>query len=210
MADRTCAFARPAPRIPTPASRQRARELLLEAPWPDNAGDVFETFSEEARAGITCAQQEAHDMGHREVFDEHLLLGLCADQSGIAGRLLVEFGLIDQTVRELVRQRLAAGEGFSREGDLPLAPGAKDALRLAYRIGMGEPGTQHVLIVLAGRGAGSREILEALGVDRMRLNAAAKKRAWPLSAAEEAARSQGQGIVKGFSRGLLEDLDFGD
>ena len=95
------------------------------------------------------------------------------------------------------------------EGQLPFSPTAKDALRSAYRFGMGEPGTEHVLIVLtafAARVAPS-EILRALGADPNRIRLKNKKRASPWSVPEPRSRGQLRVTIR---EGLLDELDFGD
>ena len=40
---------------------------------------VFETFTEQAREAIECAQNETRDMGHGAVQVERLLLGLASE-----------------------------------------------------------------------------------------------------------------------------------
>ena len=142
---------------------------------------VFEAFTEQAREAIVRARREARDMGHGAVQVEHLLLGLFSDEDDIVDRVWADFGLTIQPVREMVRERLAVGPGSRPEGQLPLSPTAKDALRSAHRFGMGEPGTEHMLIVLTARGeGGASEILRALGADpNIRFDT--KKRAWPSS-----------------------------
>jgi hypothetical protein len=109
-----------------------------------------------------------------------------------------------EPVRELVRERLAVGPGSCPEGQLPFSPTAKDALRSAYRFGMGEPGTEHLLVVLTRGGeGGASEILRALGADPNRIRFETKKRAWPSSA-------PGPRVELRVHKGILEELDFGD
>jgi ATP-dependent Clp protease ATP-binding subunit ClpC len=165
---------------------------------------VFEAFSEQAREAIACAQDEAREMGHGAVQVEHLLIGLFVTEDDILTRLWADFGLAVQPVREMVRERLGVGPGSRPEGQLPFSPTAKDALRSAYRFGMGEPGTEHLLVVLTRRGeGGASEILRALGVDPNRIRFETKKRAWPSSV-------PGPRLEVRVHEGLLEELDFGD
>lgn len=168
---------------------------------------MFEAFTEQAREAIVRARREARDMGHGAVQVEHLLLGLFSDEDQkIVDRVWADFGLTAQPVREMVRERLGVGPGSRPEGELPFSPTAKDALRSAHRFGMGEPGTEHMLIVLTARGeGGASEILRALGADPNRIRFETKKRAWPSSVPGP------QGQVRGTIReGLLDELDFGD
>jgi ATP-dependent Clp protease ATP-binding subunit ClpC len=127
---------------------------------------MFETFTAHAREAIDCAQREAREMGYETVEVEHLLLGLFGCQDQIVSRVWTDFGLMIQPVRETIQQRLGVGHGPGLEGPRPFSGSAKDSLRSAYRFGMGEPGPEHVLIVLMRRGeGGASEVLVALGVD---------------------------------------------
>lgn len=128
------------------------------------------------------AQEEAREQGHVTVQVEHLLVGLFSDRDGIAGRVLADFGLTVGPVRDLVRARLGVGSGSPPEGMARFSPEAKNALRSAHRIGMGEPGTEHMLLVIVRRGEGGAcEILRALGADPHGMRFEIKKRAWPSS-----------------------------
>jgi hypothetical protein len=82
--------------------------------------------------------------------------------------------------RELVRERLGVGPGSAPEGRLPFSPTAKDAFRSAHRFGMGELGTEHMLIVLTACGEGGvSEILRGLGANPNRIRFETKKRLGP-------------------------------
>jgi ATP-dependent Clp protease ATP-binding subunit ClpA len=65
---------------------------------------MFERFSTEARRVVVLAQEEADELGHDYVGTEHLLLGLVADETGAAGRVLAELGVIRDQLREDVRE----------------------------------------------------------------------------------------------------------
>jgi ATP-dependent Clp protease ATP-binding subunit ClpC len=167
---------------------------------------LFERFTEAAREAIIRAQDEAREMGHGSVRVEHLLVGLFSDNDGIAGRGLANFGLTIAPVRDLVRQRLGVGSTSAPGSQLPFAPEAKGALRSAHLVGLGEPGTEHMLVVIVGRGEGGAcEILRALGADPHRIRFETKKRAWPSSVG---AGSRGQ--LRVTSRPWPGELDFGD
>ena len=153
------------------------------------------------------AQREARDMGHAAV-QEHLLLGLFSDQHDIVDRVWADFGLTIQPVREMVRERLGVGPGSRAEGQLPFSPAAKDALKSAHRFGLGEPGPEHMLIVLTARGeGGASEILRALGADPNRIRFETKKSASPSSVPGPGSREQLRVTIR---EGLLDELDFGD
>jgi ATP-dependent Clp protease ATP-binding subunit ClpC len=173
----------------------------------DTSG-VFDRFTVGARQAIVRAQDEAREMGHGTVQVEHLFLGLVSDHDGIAGRVLADFGVTIEPVRELVLQRLGVGSGSPVEGEVLFSPEAKDALRSANRFGLGEPGTEHMLIVIVGRGEGGTcEILRVLGADPHRIRFDTKKRAWP--GAGPGARPTVR-LVGSVPLESLGELDFGD
>ena len=121
---------------------------------------MFEAFTDDAREAIGCAQREARDMGYGTVQVEHLLLGLFWCEDDVVSGVWADFGLAIGPVRDMVRQRLPVDPAPRSAVRLPFSPAAKDALRSAYRFGMGEPGPEQVLIVLMRRGEnGASEIL---------------------------------------------------
>ncbi|MFZ0973658.1 MAG: Clp protease N-terminal domain-containing protein [Solirubrobacteraceae bacterium] len=157
------------------------------------------------------AQDEARGRGHGTVEVEHLLLGLFSDQDGIAGRVFADFGLAVEPVRALVRERLGVGSDSLAEGRMAFSPEAKDALRSANRFGMGEPGTEHMLLVIVRRGEGGAcDILRVLGADPQRIRFETKKQAWPSSVPEPGARTGELRLVRSVSVESLGELDFGD
>lgn len=171
---------------------------------------LFEMFTEQAREAIVRAQDEARELGHRTVRIEHLLLGLFSDQDGIPGRVFADFGLTIEHLRDLVRERLGVGVGSPAHGKVPFSPEAEDALRSANRVGMGEPGTEHMLIVIVRRGEGGAcEILRALGADPHRIRFETKTRAWPSSFPEPGTRPTVR-LVRSVPAESLGELDFGD
>lgn len=165
---------------------------------------VLDGFTEEARSAITRAQHEALGMGHPEVQVEHLLLGLFSHQQDVAAQLLADSGLTIEPVRDLVRTRLGTRPGSVPEEHPRFSRLSKDVLTSAYRFGMGEADTAHILIVIVAKGEGARDILRSLGVDPDRLRFEAKMRAFPHDA-----RSTGPQL-KATVRPMLPELDFGD
>ncbi len=145
-------------------------------------------------------------MGHQTVHVEHLLLGLASDPDGIAGRVFADSGLTIEPIRDLIRAQLGVGSDSHAERTVPFSPDAKDALRSAYRFGLGKPGTEHMLIVILGRGEGGAcEILRVLGADPDRIRFETKQRAWPVTAPGARPTVRLVGSVPS-----LRELDFGD
>ncbi|HEY1775441.1 MAG TPA: Clp protease N-terminal domain-containing protein [Solirubrobacteraceae bacterium] len=165
---------------------------------------MFEAFTAQARHALAGAQREAREMGHGAVEVEHLLVGLFACEDEIVSRVWADFGLTSQPVREAVRRRLGVDPGTAGEGRISFSPAAKDALRSAYRFGMGEPGPEHVMIVLLRRGeGGASEVLRELGADPNQVRFETKERAFPREGPGSSLGSRGH-------TGLLKELDFED
>jgi ATP-dependent Clp protease ATP-binding subunit ClpA len=69
---------------------------------------MFERFTDEARAAIVAAQDEAGSLRHGWIGTEHVLLGTLSTDGG--GRLLGEFGVDAPGVREDVLRIIGPGE----------------------------------------------------------------------------------------------------
>jgi hypothetical protein len=93
---------------------------------------------------------------------------------------------------------------FPRRCSLGPRQRPNDALRCAYRFGPGEPGREHTLIAILGRGeGGASELVRALGVDPNSIRFETKNRAWPSSVAA------GSNELRGTSRKIVDEPDFG-
>ena len=68
---------------------------------------MFERFTAGARTVVEQAQAEARSLGHGYVGTEHLLLGLLADNHGIAARALAQAGVTAEGFRSDVAGRVA-------------------------------------------------------------------------------------------------------
>jgi ATP-dependent Clp protease ATP-binding subunit ClpA len=137
---------------------------------------MFERFTKDARAVVVLAQEEAIALEADRIGNEHLLLGLAAEQ-GTAARVLDPLGLGHADVRaelertnkrldadalasigidlEEVRRRVEESFGPGalsghRAGRRPFSPGAKKALQLSLReaIALGDRhiGSEHILL----------------------------------------------------------------
>ena len=139
----------------------------IAAATPD---PTFERFTDRARHVIAASQQAAAALGARRVGADHLLLGLFAEPTGIAGRALAAMGVTKDSVHAMVTSRQAPGrdDGHDRAGkaasDLPAddtdtataAPNfsddgkraVRDALAEALQFGHNYIGTEHLLLGL--------------------------------------------------------------
>jgi ATP-dependent Clp protease ATP-binding subunit ClpC len=82
----------------------------------------FERFSEGARRILTRAQEEAKRLGHGHIDTEHILLGILADESGVAAKVLVNLGTSLNKVQAAVEFVVGKG-GRQTPGEVNLAPG---------------------------------------------------------------------------------------
>lgn len=61
-------------------------------------------FTTRAQRTLRLADHEAAKLGHAYIGAEHLLLGLLAEESGIAAAILRHAGITTEQVHELLRQ----------------------------------------------------------------------------------------------------------
>jgi ATP-dependent Clp protease ATP-binding subunit ClpA len=134
---------------------------------------TFERFTDRARHVVAVSVQVARSSGADGVASEHLLLGLFAEPTGIAGRVLATMDLTEDKVRAALSSRPVlkeegggpdqagtatsarspggedsgpddAGPSFTDEGKRVL----RDALAVALEFGHNYIGTEHLLLGL--------------------------------------------------------------
>jgi hypothetical protein len=129
---------------------------------------MFERFTDRARRSIVLAQEEARRLQHNYIGTEHVLLGLLAEETGVAAKAAKGFGLTLPVGREDVLAIIGRGKGSS-SGHIPFTPRAKKCLELALRealqLGHDYIGTEHVLlgIVREGEGVGAQILIKHAG-----------------------------------------------
>jgi len=69
-------------------------------------GDTQIGMTQQGKASIELAVQEARLLDHHYIGTEHLLLGLLREEAGLASQVLLSSITLDQT-RELIKQLLA-------------------------------------------------------------------------------------------------------
>jgi hypothetical protein len=134
--------------------------------WPYGVTDMV-------RAAMVVAQEEARELGHNYIGNEHLLLGLLAQKDGTAADVLGGLGVTREAM--IARTREVVGAGSPRRWEaLGVTPRLKRALELARaearRLGYRCAGTEHVLLGIArlDEGVGAR-LLRELGAPPARL-----------------------------------------
>src|SRR3989442_411849 len=85
----------------------------LHPPGEQPIGDGQIGMTQQGKASIELAVQEARSLGHHYLGTEHLLLGLLREGEGIAYQVLLKSGVTLDKARELVKQVLAAEQTTS-------------------------------------------------------------------------------------------------
>ena len=130
----------------------------------------FENFTPRARLVLSNANHEAQRFNHSYIGTEHLLLGLCSVNDGIAAAVLDDLGVTLQAVRLEVERVIGHGDGDTVvEGLLPYTPRAKKVFQLAHAeanaLQHNYIGTEHLLLAMLREGEGvAARVLETLGV----------------------------------------------
>jgi ATP-dependent Clp protease ATP-binding subunit ClpC len=129
--------------------------------------DNLDRFTKRARRVLSRAQEEAHRLNHRYIGTEHILLGLVAEDGGVALRVLESLDISADQVRAAVDRTV--GQGSRRVFAQPaLTPRTKRVIELsvdeARRLGHHYIGTEHLLLGLIREGEGvAVDVLRRLG-----------------------------------------------
>jgi ATP-dependent Clp protease ATP-binding subunit ClpC len=129
----------------------------------------FERFSEGARRVLTRAQGEAQRLGHSYIDTEHILLGIAGEESGVAAKVLGNFGISTSKIQAAVEFVIGKGERRSTKGEVDLAPRAKRAIEFAVdearRLNSSYIGVEHLLLGLLRETEGvAFSVLESFGI----------------------------------------------
>ena len=131
--------------------------------------DGFARFTDQARASLTLAQDEAQRFRHPYIGTEHLILGLLRVDDCVATRVLRNLGAEPSKVRTAAEFIIGRGDR-PVVGDVGLTPRAKRVIELAIdearRMDHHSIGTEHLLLRLVREGQGlAAGVLESLGVN---------------------------------------------
>jgi ATP-dependent Clp protease ATP-binding subunit ClpA len=134
---------------------------------------MFERFTDQARRVVVLAQEEARTLGHGYIGTEHILLGLIAEQDGLAAQALAALEISMDAAREQIAEIIGEGTG-QPSGHIPFTPRTKKVLELslreAQRLGDSYIGTEHILLGLAREGEGvGAQVLDRLGAGTHRV-----------------------------------------
>ena len=127
----------------------------------------LDRFTKRARRVLTVAGDEARKLNHRFIGTEHILLGLVAEEGGVAMRVLRELNISGEQIRNAVERTV--GRGTRPTFTQPtLTPRTKRVIELAVdearRRGHHYIGTEHLLLGLVREGEGvAVDVLRRLG-----------------------------------------------
>jgi ATP-dependent Clp protease ATP-binding subunit ClpC len=140
---------------------------------------MFEHFTDKAIKAIMLAQEEARSLGQNLVGTEQILLGLIAEGTGIAAKVLKEQGVTLQDARREVEKIIGRSSRFV-SAEIPFTPKAKSVFEHAFeearRLEHNYIAPEHLLLGLLHEGEGvAKKVLDNLGVDRAKLRTATIK-----------------------------------
>ena len=180
-------------------------------------------FTPRAEEALRLSQEAAGELGHGYVGTEHLLLGLIREEEGMAHEVLIEAGLTDDMIVEIIKRSVGAGLPGSNPAQ-GLTPRAKRVVEIAMedsvRGGYNYIGTEHLLagILREGNNMAVR-ILRTAGVDArhlytalmQKLNETPRGQASQAKAAASAAKEDSgkNKTLKEFTRDLTADARAG-
>ncbi|MET9297412.1 Clp protease N-terminal domain-containing protein [Streptomyces sp. NPDC003077] len=152
-------------------TRQAAQKRFVSK-GPNQAED-FSRFTPRARNVVVAAQNEARAAGNDQIRPEHLVLGLVAEQEGLAVHAITTLGVPLARVRQAAKEALppAAAE---LPALIPFDADAKKSLELTFRealrLGHNYVGTEHVLLALLEH-EGEDGLLTGLGLEKAAVEA---------------------------------------
>jgi len=140
---------------------------------------MFEHFTEKAIKAIMLAQEEARRLGHNLVGTEQILLGLIAEGTGVAAKVLTDQGVTLQNARVEVEKIIGRGNRFV-PAEIPFTPKVKSVFEQSFQearqLGNNYIGPEHLLLGLIREGEGvAAKVLENLGVDSAKVRTAVIK-----------------------------------
>ena len=109
-------------------------------------------FTDKANSALQLAQKAAKSLRQSYVGTEHILLGLLKENTGVAATVLMNNGLSEQNLKELIKEliapestvMLAERDGYSPRAERVL----EEAHRQAERFHSEKTGTEHILLAL--------------------------------------------------------------
>ncbi|MDF7627423.1 ATP-dependent Clp protease ATP-binding subunit [Lactobacillaceae bacterium L1_55_11] len=174
-------------------------------------------FTTSAQNVLVLAQEQAKYFKHQAVGTEHLLLALAIEKNGVASKVLSQFDVQPEDIREEIEHFTGYGrtEHYERGTYLPYSPKASEILRLAEEqarvLAQPQVGTEHILLaLLQDTSILSSRILLSLDVNLKEMNRVILRKLGvtdlrrQMKQQREKAESQGTPTLDKLSRDLTE------
>ena len=131
-------------------------------------------FTEKARAALLLAEKTAAGLRQGYVGTEHILAGLLKEGTGVAAKVLVENGVEEKQLLEMIRELITPDTGVlakDRDGYSPRAMKVlEEAHRQAERFETGCTGTEHILLALIKEGENvAARLLNTMGISMQKV-----------------------------------------
>ncbi len=125
-------------------------------------------WTEKAQNALRLAYEAASGLGHNYVGSEHILLGLLRESSGVASKVLTQFGVNDQNLTASIVA--AVGQGTPGVQPMGMTPHSKEIMEFAageaVNHGTSYIGTEHMLMALIREGDNyALRILQSMAAD---------------------------------------------
>ncbi len=126
-------------------------------------------FTEKARTALLLAEKTASALRQGYVGTEHILAGLLRERTGVAARVLLENGVEETQLLEMIKDLITPEKGIlakDRDGYSPRAMKVlAEAHRQAERFESGRTGTEHILLAVVKEGENvAVRLLNTLGI----------------------------------------------
>ena len=79
-------------------------------------------FTRQAANALKLAKTTAQSCNHSYIGTEHILVGLLKEKEGTAGRILEEFNVEEDALRQLIEELIAPSEVLAAEKDTGIQP----------------------------------------------------------------------------------------
>ncbi|QCX33804.1 ATP-dependent Clp protease ATP-binding subunit [Caloramator sp. E03] len=134
---------------------------------------MFGGFTERSQRAFYTAAEEAQRLGHNYIGTEHVLLGI-AKEGGQASKILKEFGVTENKIKDLIIEIEGQGDIELRLQEIPLTPRTKRLIEIsrneARNLNQNFIAPEHLLLALTVENEGvAIAILQKLGVDLSKL-----------------------------------------
>ncbi len=127
-------------------------------------------FTQKAQEALRSAHACACELGHGYIGTEHILAGLCSDDSAVSGKLLSQKDVTYDIVKEKIVSLMGQNEAIPSSTQLMMTPRTKRIIELSFaearKMAHNYIGTEHMLLAIIREGESvAVKILSEFGVD---------------------------------------------